>query len=131
MALPTPTPQAFDPVELPSRYAKAIVAILTAVLGIVVTALSDNRFTDGEVISIVIALLTAIGVYLVPELDAGVARIAKMIVAVLGTIAQAVASVLSDGITPQEWVIILVAALGAVSVGIIPNTGYQPRHRAA
>lgn len=116
----TPT---FEPVELPSRYAKAFVAILTAVLAVLVTALTDNVVTLVEVIGISVAGVTAVGVYLVPNLDAGPGRHLKLIVAVIGTGLQAAGPlVLNDGaFPPSAWLLVLLAALGAVSVGITPN----------
>lgn len=117
----------FDPVELPSHYAKAIVAILTAVVTVMVTALTDNTITTAEVVQAAIALVAAVGVYLVPNLAEGAARHAKLIVAVLGATLQAVGVLLQGGdLTAQGAMVVLVAALGAVSVGIVPNSGYQP-----
>ena len=112
----------FDPVELPSRYAKAIVAILTAAAAVLVTALSDNHVTLVEVLGIFVAVVTAIGVYLVPNLSSGVGRYAKAAVAIVGTGLQAAVPLATEGaITNSGWLLILLAVLGAVSVGIVPN----------
>lgn len=112
----------FEPVELPSRYAKAIVAIVTAAVTVLVTALTDNVVTLDEKVGIAIAIVTAIGVYLVPNLEGGVGRFAKAIVAVVGIGLQAAVPLISDGnLTGANWLLILLAVLGAVSVGIIPN----------
>jgi hypothetical protein len=117
------TSPAFEPVELPSRYAKAFVAILAAVLAVLVTALTDNIVTLAETIGIGVALVTAVGVYLVPNLDTGPGRYLKLIVAVIGTALQAAGPlVLNDGaFPPSAWLLVLLAALGAISVGITPN----------
>lgn len=121
----------FDAVELPSRYAKAIVAILTAVVTVLVAALTDNRVSTVEVVQVAIALVAAVGVYLVPNLADGVGRYTKMIVAVVGAALQASAAILAQGdLGPQGVLTILVAALGAVSVGIIPNAGGYTPERA-
>lgn len=118
-----PAPAGFAPVELPSRYAKALVAILTAALGVLVTALTDNRVTPVELTNLAIAVLTAAAVYLVPNLPAGPGAWAKAIVAVAGTALQALAPLLLEGhVTPAGWVIVALAALGALGVGIVPNT---------
>lgn len=111
-----------EPIELPSKYAKAIVGLLTAVIGVVVTALADNILDTSELVNIAIFILTSIGVWLVPNLPAKVGNILKLLIALLGAGLQALASALSDGITTQEWLLILLAVLGAVGVGIIPNT---------
>ena len=117
----TSSPQ-FEPVELPSRYAKAIVAILTAGATVLATALTDNFVTVDERFGIALAIVNAIAVYFVPNLSAGVGRYAKMIVAFVGTGLQALIPLLDGGGIPATtWLLVLVAALGAVSVGIIPN----------
>lgn len=116
------TPVEFEPVELPSRYAKAIVAILTAVVALLVSALTDGTVTLTEVLTIFTAGVTAIGVYLVPNLPSGVGQFAKASVAVVGTAIQAAIPLATDGtITNSGWLLILLAVLGAVSVGIVPN----------
>lgn len=141
-----PTPQhTFEPVELPSAYAKAVVAILAAVAGVLAAALTDDVVTQLELANIGVALLTAVGVYLVPNLDKSVGHWLKAIVAVLGTALQALVPFLAEGrITTSGWILVFVAALGAVGVGIVPNTrpavavvdttpppeGYVPRHVA-
>jgi len=112
----------FDPVELPSVYAKAIVAILTAAVAVLVTALSDDIVTLVEVLGIFVAVVTAVGVYLVPNLSSGAGRYAKLAVAVVGAGLQAAVPLATDGaITNSGWLLILLAVLGAVSVGIVPN----------
>lgn len=116
----TPQP-GFEPVELPSRYAKAFVAVATAVIAVLVTALTDNVVTVSEVLGISIAFLTAVGVYLVPNLEAGVGRWAKAIVAVVGTAVQAAAPLVDGGWTTSSWLLVALAALGALTVGIAPN----------
>jgi hypothetical protein len=116
------TPVEFEPVELPSRYAKAIVAILAAVVALLVSALTDDVVTLVEVLGIFTAGVTAIGVYLVPNLPSGVGRFAKAAVAVVGTGIQAAIPLATEGaITNSGWLLILLAVLGAVSVGIVPN----------
>lgn len=120
------TETVFEPVELPSKYAKAIVAIVAALALAFSAALTDAIVTSSEVASIGIAVLTAVGVYLVPNLPAGPARWLKGIVALVGTALQAAAPLLYGGsITTSGWLMVLVAALGAVSVGIVPNTDPQ------
>lgn len=112
----------FDPVELPSKYAKAIVAILTAAATVLATAITDNFVTLDERLGIALAIVNAVAVYLVPNLSAGVGRYAKLIVALVGTGLQAALPLIVDGtFPPSAWLLVLVAALGAVSVGIVPN----------
>ena len=112
----------FDPVELPSRYAKAIVAILTAGLTVLAAALTDGVVVLDERFGIALAIVNAMAVYLVPNLAAGVGRYAKAIVAVVGTALQAALPLIINGTLPaSSWLLVLIAALGALSVGIVPN----------
>lgn len=54
---------------------------------------------------------------------------AKAVVAVLTAAALAAQSALTDGsISSQEWVTIVIAALGAVAVWATPNAPVQGRH---
>lgn len=116
----------FEPVELPGHYSKAIVAVLTAALSFLVTAVTDNVVSVDERFGLALAIVTAVSVYLVPNFTGGVARYAKMIVAFVGTGLQALIPLLDGGgITPSAWLLVLVAALGAISVGIVPNTASQ------
>lgn len=48
-------------------------------------------------------------------------RYAKAVAGVLVTVGAFVASVLTDGISPQEWVLIAGTGASAVGVGIVPN----------
>src|SRR5690606_12365095 len=69
-----------------------------------------------------IALLTAVGVYWVPNLDGGIRRYAKAAVAVAGTALQALVPFLAEGtVTPAQWLLVLLAGLCAVAVGIVLN----------
>jgi hypothetical protein len=113
----------FEPVELPSKYAKAIVAIATAGLTVLAAALTDGVVVLDERFGIGLAIVNAMAVYLVPNLPSGVGRYAKAIVAVVGTALQAAIPLIVNGALPaSSWLMVLIAALGALSVGIVPNT---------
>ncbi|WP_382307261.1 hypothetical protein [Herbiconiux sp. UC225_62] len=105
-----------------TTYSKSILLIIASAVTILVAALSDNVVTIAELVNVGIAIITAVGVYLVPNLDQGVARYFKFIVAILGAALTALASVLSNGVTTAEWLQILLAGLAAVGVVIVPNT---------
>src|SRR5687768_14088661 len=112
----------FDPVELPSKYSKAIVAILTAALTVLAAALTDGVVVLDERFGIGLALANALAAYRVPNLPAGVGRYAKALVAVVGTALQAALPLIINGTLPaSSWLLVLIAALGALSVGIVPN----------
>lgn len=118
----TPTEYVFEPVALPSAYAKAIVATLAAVITVLAAAITDNVITWVEAGNAGVALLTAVAVYWVPNLPSGVGRYAKAVVAVLGTALQALVPYLTEGsVTPAQWALVVLAGLGALMVGVIPN----------
>lgn len=50
-----------------SRYAKAVVAIIGAVIIAVNVALEDGIFTNDEWFAVAVAAVTAVGVYLFPN----------------------------------------------------------------
>ncbi|AHH98344.1 hypothetical protein [Kutzneria albida] len=100
--------------------AKGLVAVVMALL-VAVQPFVTTGFTMQAGCSIAVAVLTAIGVYLVPSVD-GVAPWAKTAVAFLLAGAQAAVQVASTGgINTQGWITILLAALGVVAVHVVPN----------
>lgn len=116
------TPIEFEPVELPGRYAKAIVAILGAVVAMGVTALTDDVVTRVEVLGIVAFVLNAVGVELVRNQASGILRYAKALVAVGFLAVQAAIPIVANGeISTSGWLLILLAGISAFSVGIVPN----------
>lgn len=120
-----PELHSFEPVELPSHYAKALVAIIAAGLTMLVTVLDDGVLTTVEGLHVILAVLTAVTVYLVPNLPEGAGRHLKAAVAIVGAGLQAAIPLLIDGgVTATGWIVIALAVLGAMSVGIVPNTGY-------
>lgn len=113
----------FEPIEIPSKYAKALVAIAIAVVGVLVVAQQDQVVNLSEWLGITAQFLFAVGVYLIPNLPAGLlARYAKMVVAILGTMVQAAIPLIVDGrLTSSSLMLIVLAALNAAAVGITPN----------
>jgi hypothetical protein len=103
-------------------YAKSIAAIIAAALGILVTALSDDALSPAELTNVTIAIVTAIGVFLVPTLPAGPARYTKFAVALLGAALITLSSLLDGGVTTSEWLQVALSALAAVGVYVVPNT---------
>lgn len=104
-----------------SEYAKAIVYIALSAVTFLVTALSDNRLDVSEVLNLVIVVLGAVGVYLVPNLEKGLGAYLKGIIAFLTAGIIALLSFLSDGVSLSEWMQVLIAALAAIGVVIVPN----------
>lgn len=108
-----------------SKYGKAIAAVVMAVL-VTVQTLSTDGITAVDWASIVVAGLTAVGVYLVPEVE-GFLSWAKTAVAVLLAAAQAAVQVAAGGVHGYEWLTIAIAALGALGVSIAPATSVASR----
>lgn len=109
-----------------SEYVKAIVAIVAAALAVLGSAMTDDQLTSVEVVNVALAFVTATGVYLVPNLPTGPGRYAKAIVAVVGGGGQVLVLILSDGlgftqVTIADWITVLLAAIAALGVGVLPN----------
>lgn len=109
------------------HYTKAIVAIIAAGLGILVTAVSDNVISPLDLVNIGVALVTAFGVYAIPNFPEGPARLAKTGVALLGAAGQALVPILSavNGwaeVTYSDYISVALAALAAVGIYALPNT---------
>lgn len=104
-----------------THYAKSLLYIALAVVGVLVTALADDILTVDELVNVAIIGVGAITVYLVPNLPKGVGRYAKVIVTFVVAALVALQSFLTDGITTTEWLQIAAAAFAGVGVYIIPN----------
>lgn len=110
-----------------SQYSKAIASIIAAALAIVVTTNTADGVSTAEVINITIAIVTAIGVYAVPNVAEGFRANAKGAVAFAGAALVAVASAITDGVvTGSEWATVALAALAAVGVVVVPNAQSKP-----
>ena len=101
------------------RYAKALVAVLGAVLMAVAAAMTDGRIGSDEWVQIAIAGATAASVWTaanVPSLP-----YAKTVIAVVLAVLNLLVAYISDGLTPAEWVNLAIAALTAAGVYVVPN----------
>lgn len=115
----------FEPVELPSHYGKAFAEIGAAGLIAYLAATAAGSLGSLGAVHVFVAVIAAIGVYLVPRFDGPLAKFSKGAVAVLGTGAQALVPLIPalgvGAVTTQSWIIVAVAGLGALGVGITPN----------
>jgi hypothetical protein len=101
-------------------YAKALVAVLMAAL-VSFQSLATDGVSVQDWASIAVAVLTAVGVFLIPNVPASLSW-AKTVVAMLLAGAQAAVQVTAEGgITGQGWLTIAIAAIGVVSVYAVPN----------
>jgi hypothetical protein len=107
-------------------YGKAIVAVLTAGIVAAYQYLSgDDQAIDAtEWVSVTIALVTAVGVYLVP-LAPGV-KWGKTAIAVVLAVLQILVTAILDGITTDEILLMLITAAGAAGVWIAPAISTSP-----
>lgn len=117
-------------------YGKALAALVAAGLTAVASALTDNAFTAPEGVQVAIAVATAGGVWLVPNLPQHPA-IKTGLAALLAVLNLAV-TLITDGITAAEGVNLALAALGVLGVGLSParptgayTTGRPPAHGPA
>lgn len=108
-----------------SKYGKAIAAVVMAVL-VAVQTLSTDGISPVDWASIVVAGITAVGVWLVPEVE-GFLSWAKTAVAVMLAAAQAAVQVADGGIHGYEWLTIAIAALGVLGVSVAPSTSTAKR----
>lgn len=99
-------------------YLKFIAQLAATVFASVAPALlGDNHITVNEGANILILALGAVGVLGAGDLPAGVWAHTKSIVGAATAAAVVLQSaLLTDGVSPTEWVQIAIAALGAVGI---------------
>lgn len=102
------------------KYGKAAIAVLTAAVTVAYQAQSgDDHIDPVEWASIAIALVSAVGVYLVPM--APQAKWGKSAVAAVLAVLQVVSTgILAGGFGYDEVLLSLIAAAGAVGVFVAP-----------
>lgn len=109
-------------------YAKAVIAVLGAVAVAVQSALSDGAFSQGEVINLVISAVTAFQVWLTANTPAGTfSWYAKAMTAGVLAALNLVISYLDGGLTQVEIVNLVLAAITAALVLLVPNTTPPPK----
>lgn len=110
-----------------AKYRKAVGAVAVTVAAYVVSLATDG-ITAQEGVLIAGVGVSAVSVAIVPNLDAGIAKVAKTIIAFLLAGLTVAAAVIVGGLTGAEWVEILVAAFAAVGVTAIPNDWPPAQH---
>lgn len=132
MTTPSLPPAKFEPVEVPGQVAKALVGFGSAVLAVLVIAFQDDHLDALDLANVAIQGLVAFGVWLVPLVATRYRLPVKTVIAVVGTALQAAVPFITTGtITTQQWLIVLVAAIGSVAVGVTPNSPPPARVEAA
>lgn len=98
------------------NYAKAAAMVAATVASAIVAALTDQEITSIEWFNIAVAGIGAISVGIVPNLDAGVGKYAKAVVAVALAVVTLAADLVDGGMSTSEWWQLAIAAFGAVGV---------------
>lgn len=113
---------------LVSNYTKAIVSVIAAGIAVLIPTLGDNTVDAAELVNVIIAIVTAVGVYVVPYLKSdGSKSVAKTIVAFAGAALVALVNIFGGAVfhwgdvTLADWLSVLLAGLGAIGVYILPN----------
>jgi hypothetical protein len=100
------------------KYSKLIVAVLVTVATALSGVLTDG-VTSAEWINVAVAAVGAAGVFAAPNVPG--AKYTKAILAVLAAVLSFLVSAITDGISGQEWLQVLILAAGAVGVYSVPN----------
>lgn len=101
-----------------------LLMVLATGLTALVAALADGHVSQPEAINILLAFLGAAVVFTAPNIPGH--DYVKWVLAALTAAAMAVASFIGSGgitaLTPSEWIQVVIAILGALGVGVFPNT---------
>lgn len=107
------------------KYGKAIVAALTAAVVVAYQGLSgDQNIEAPEWVSIAIAFVTAVGVYVVPM--SPYAKWAKTAVAVVLAVLQILTTAILGGLGTDELLLMLITAAGAAGIYAAPAVTENP-----
>jgi 2-keto-3-deoxy-6-phosphogluconate aldolase len=106
-----------------SQYSKAIAAVVASVLSALLSALTgDETISPTEWVNVAILGVGAVSVFAAPNVPG--ARYTKAALAVLTAILTLLVAVIADGaVSTSEWLQLGVAALGALGVYAVPNSG--------
>lgn len=106
------------------KYGKSLAALAAAALTAAAAALTDGAFTAQEGVQVAIAVATAAGVWLVPNLPQhpGIKTALAALLAVLNL----AVTFIDGGISTAEWVNLALAALGVLGVGFAPARSAAP-----
>jgi len=104
-----------------AHYTKYLAQIVAVILAAIAAALVDGLITPDEAVNLALLSVGAVATYLVPNLEAGVGRYAKLIIAAVTAGLTLLASSITDGVTLAEWLMIGAAVLGAFTTYALPN----------
>jgi hypothetical protein len=107
------------------QYLPALGSVLVVVITVLAGALTDNRITMPELVVIVVALANAVMTYIVPRTTQW-PWLKIAVTAVLAAV-NALQGYLTDGLTANELLLVLVAGIGATGV-VAATSKYAPLH---
>lgn len=99
---------------------KTWLAAVAAVASLLVGFLSDNTLSVHEWILLGGSFAVAVQMYVVPNLDATVAKYAKGVAAVVTSAFAVLIVVLPGGVTTSEWIQVGIAAVAAIGIPLFP-----------
>ena len=103
-----------------TRYSKFIaIAVATVLSAISAALMGDSVISPTEWVNVAIAGVGALAVFAAPNVPGAVYT--KAILAVLTAALTVLTSAIVGGITYEEWIQIILAALGAIGVYAVPN----------
>jgi hypothetical protein len=103
------------------NYMKSLLAVLVTVIGGVVAAMTDNVISPQEWINVAILGTGACAVFAAPNVPG--AKYTKSILAALSAVLVLLVSYITDGLSTPEILQLAVAALGALGIYAVPNSG--------
>lgn len=107
-----------------TRYWKLVSAVVGTVVLALQTALFDGSLDAQDIVVVSAAGLASFGTWLVPRTTALTAIKTWVHALVIG--AGVLAPVIAGGLTPQEWMTVLVAVLTAAGVAAAPGPKPEP-----
>jgi len=102
------------------KWAKALGVVVVTVLTFLMSVFTDG-ITPAEWVLTAGVALAAINAAIVPNLDTGIATVAKTIVTASLAGLGVLAPVIMDGLSGTDLIMALIAALAAIGVTAIPN----------
>lgn len=103
-------------------YAKALMAVVATILSAVIAALTGDSVIDvGEWINVAILAAGALAVFSGPNVPGS--TITKAVLAVITAVLTLAVNLVAGGLDLTEWLQLGMAALGALGVYAVPNSG--------
>lgn len=105
---------------------KPIVTVFTAVVLAIIGFLDDHVISSMEWLLVIMTLLTAIPVYIYPNLSGGAAKYTKALTQFFTAVVGALILFWSGGVDLSEWLQVAVIGLGALGVVVPKAPQYSP-----